>query len=303
MFVGRRLIDQPGPWLSTMMVITVAVLAQPNSFVLAESSSRTIVEAEEYFPDQPGHRWKYRGRVTEGVVDQIADVTFVNTSTVMGEEVVDGVTLTVFRDTNPGNQGASDSYYLRDAAGIRYYGSKPGTELERQLIPYQIIRFPIQIPSSFQQLARKNLDLGIDLDRDGKSERVDVQAWVTIKDQEPISVPFATYPEAVRMEARMSMLVHLSRSGKTVRASDTMIAWFAKGVGLVKYIERQTVPMLGTGKDRVIEITEELEEAEVGGEIASFGRSKSPAKGVLTHHALNHELLQIAFPSRLGAHP
>jgi hypothetical protein len=262
-----------------------------------------IHQAGEFFPDQIGNEWHYQGRIVEGSVNQIADTTFENISTVTGKETIDGVEVTVFHDTKPGDQSPTDSYYRRDAAGIRYYGSKPGTMLEQQLVPYQIVRFPLEVPSSFEQLNRTNLNLGLDLDHDGQAEKVDVLATVTIHGQEPITVPIGTYQNAVRMEAQMKLLVHLSREGTQVKGFDSMTVWFVKGVGLVKYTERQMIPNPKSGKDRIIEITEELMEAKLKGGTKLLSRSKSSTHGVLTGHTLDHELLQVPFPSRLGAHP
>ena len=174
-------------WLAVLLSVGLA-FGQPVP--------RYMHQSEEFFPDQTGNEWHYQGRIIEGAVNQISDKTFENISTVTGTEKVDGVNVTVFHDTNPGDQGPTDSYYLRDAAGIRYYGSKPGTRLENQLIPYQIIRFPLEIPSSFEQLNRTNLNLGLDLDHDGKAEKVDVFATVTIHDQETVTVPVGTYKNA-----------------------------------------------------------------------------------------------------------
>ena len=258
---------------------------------------------DEYFPDQEGNEWRYRGRIIEGGVVEIGEKQFTNVSTVMGEEVREGMTMTVFHDTNPGDQGPSDSYYRRDAAGIRYYGSKPGTTLEKQLIPYQIVRFPIEFPSTFQQLDRKDLDLGLDLDRDGRTERVDVLAVVTVVGKEDITVPLGTFSESIRLEARMTMDVHLTHLQETVRGSDTMTAWFGRGIGLLKYVERQTVPSLRTNEDKVIEVVEELEEVTIKDQMASLGRGKSSTQRVLRDDSLHHELLQIPWPSRLFTYP
>jgi len=249
-----------------------------------------IHQPENFFPDQIGNEWHYQGRIIEGTVNQIADKTFVNISKVTGKETVDGVTVTVFHDTNPGDQGPTDSYYRRDAAGIRYYGSKPGTRLEKQLIPYQIVRFPLEIPSSFVQLNRTNLNLGLDIDHDGRAEKVDVHATVTIHGQEAVTVPVGTYPKAVRMEAQMKLLVHLSRDGTQVKGFDSMTVWFVKDIGLVKYTERQMVPNPRTGKDRMIEIVEELQDAKLEGGAQLLSRRKASTHGVLTRHTLDHEL-------------
>ena len=44
-----------------------------------------------------------------------------------------------------------------------------------------------------------------------------------------------------------------------------MTVWFVKDVGLVKYTERQMIPNPRTKKDRMIEISEELQEATLEG--------------------------------------
>jgi len=256
----------------------------------ADSSSKTIVNIEEYFPDDKGNEWHYRGRFVEGMTVQIAEKSFTNVSAVTGIEKKDGMELTVFHDTNPGDQGASDSYYRRDVAGIRYFGSKPGTVLEKQLIPYQIMRFPLEVPSSFQQLDRQGLDLGLDLDRDGQTETVDEQARVSVLAKETVTVPLGTYPDAIRVEAHMTMHVHMSRLQEVVHGTDTMTAWFGRGIGLLKYEERQTIPSLQSENDRMIEVTEELEEATIQGKRLSHRGGKTSSEGILTHHAFDQKL-------------
>lgn len=287
--------------LKAVLVLSLIVGWSGHGF--GQVAPVVIQDAGVYFPDQTGNEWKYQGRIVEGVVNQIEDKTFVNVSKVTGKEKKDGVMVTVFHDTNPGDQGPIDSYYLRDVAGIRYYGSKPGTILEQQLIPYQIVRFPFELPSAFHQLDRKNLNLGLDLNRDGRAETVDVRATVRIEGQEAVTVLIGTYEKAIRMEAHMDLSVHLSGDGTRISGFDTMTLWLVKGVGLVKYIERQMVPMVGAGKDRLIEITEELEEARLQGGTVQLSRRKPTTYGVLARQPLNHELFQIPFPSRLDAHP
>lgn len=218
-----------------------------------------VVDAGDYFPDTLGSQWRYRGEVVEGPLQTIAKRGFVNVSTVKGTDKIKGVTVKVFHDTNPGNHGPSDSYYRRDAAGIVYYGSEPGTPLEKQLVPYQIVRFPLDLPSSFQQFDKKGLDFGNDLDGDEQNERTDMEAVVTAVGREPVTVPAGTYSDAVRIEARMTMRIVLSRTNRVVIGSDTMTAWFARGVGLVKYVEHQELPPLRSDRGMITEITEELE--------------------------------------------
>lgn len=229
-----------------------------------KAGTETITDGHLYYPDSIGSRWRYRGRIEEVPLQKIADTkSYVNESSITGTKTINGVSVIVFHDTNPGNHGPADSYYRRDAAGIVYYGSSPGTPIERQIVPYQIVRFPIAMPSSFQQFDRKGIAFGNDMDGDGKEEKADVEASMTVVGKESVVVPAGSYADALRMEARMSLRIHLSKSKRSVVSTDVLTAWFARGVGLVKYTEHQEMPPAATDRGWVIEIIEELEEADI----------------------------------------
>lgn len=249
----------PSILLFLCIAIGCAGFASPT---LAQPELVRLEQSAEFFPDATGNRWKYRGEVVRTPLQQIRTTRFQNISTVTGTTTLNGVEVIVFHDTNPGNHGPSESYYRRDAAGVVYYGSSPGTTLERQVVPYQVVRFPLSYPSSFQQFDRTGLDFGQDLDGDGTNEQTDLAASVSIIGVEQVSVPAGTY-EALRTEARMTIRFHLSKTRRTALGHDTMTAWFARGVGLIKYTERQQLPDMRTGHERVTVITEELEEVEV----------------------------------------
>jgi len=225
--------------------------------------SVTIEQSADYFPDATGSRWTYRGQITEGPLQTIESTFFTNVSTVTGTKTINGVKVTVFHDTNPGNHGPADSYYRRDSVGIVYYGSDPGTPLEKQITPYQIFRFPLSVPSSFQQFDRNGLDFGTDMDRDGVDEKTDVKGWSTIIGRETVTVPAGTFTNALKVEAKMTMRIHLSSSRRTISGFDVMTAWFVKGVGLVKYAERQELAAVKEDRGVVVEIGEELEQYEI----------------------------------------
>lgn len=212
------------------------------------------------------------------------------------------MSVTVFHDTNPGNHGPSDSFYRRDSVGIVYYGSEPGTPLEKQLVPYQIVRFPLKISSAFPQFNRKELDFGTDLDRDGVNEKADAQGDNTVVGLETVTVPAGTFKDAVKVEARMQMQIYLSGGKKTAVGTDVMTAWFAKGVGLVKYVERQELSQLDD-RGVVTDITEELESYDIKPPKASLGRSESPTEGLLADNTADDELRQVLFPSGLRSDP
>jgi hypothetical protein len=276
--------------VGTVLLLISAIWSAP---LVAEDTS-LIAQSADYFPDQIGNEWHYRGQITEGPLQSIEHKFFSNVSSVTGTKVIKGMTVTVFHDANPGNHGPMDSFYRRDSVGIVYYGSEPGTPFEKQLVPYQIVRFPMKVLSSFPQFNRKELDFGTDLDRDGIDEKADALGDATVLGQESVTVPAGTFKDAVKVEARMHMQIHLSGAKTTAIGTDVMTAWFAKGVGLVKYVERQE---LSPSEDRgvVTDIMEELESYEIKPPKASLGRRESSTEGLLADDASDHELRQVLF--------
>ena len=65
-----------------------------------------------------------------------------------------------------------------------------------------------------------------------------------------------------------------------------MTVWFVKDGGLVKYTERQMIPNPRTKKDRMIEISEELQEVTLQGGTQLLSRRKASTHGVLTGQPL-----------------
>ena len=289
-------LKKPGYRRAFMLGIVLLLAGAAWSTSFASEEAGIIVQSADYFPDQTGNEWHYRGQITEGPLQTVEHKFFSNVSSVTGTKTIKGMTVTVFHDTNPGNHGTMDSFYRRDSVGIVYYGSEPGTPFEKQLVPYQIVRFPMKVSSSFPQFSRKDLDFGNDLNRDGINEKADAQGDASVLGQESVTVPAGTFKDAVKVEARMRMHIYLSGTKKTVQGTDVMTAWFVKGVGLVKYVERQELSPL---EDRgvVTDIMEELESYEIKLPKASLGRSESSSEGLLADDAGDHELHQVLFTS------
>ena len=293
-------LKMPGYRRALMLGTALLFVWSTWSAPLAAENAGIIAQSADYFPDQIGNEWHYRGQVTEGPLETIENKFFSNVSSVTGTKDIKGMTVTVFHDTNPGNHGPMDSFYRRDSVGIVYYGSEPGTPFEKQLVPYQIVRFPMKVSSSFPQFNRKELDFDTDLDRDGIDEKADAKGDATVLGQESVTVPAGTFKDAVKVEARMHMQIHLSSAKRTVQGTDVMTAWFVKGVGLVKYVERQELSPL---EDRgvITDITEELESYEIKPPKASLGWRESSTEGLLANDAGDHELRQVLFTSGLRA--
>ena len=289
-------LNTPGYRMVLMLGTASLLVLSTWSATLAAEEAGIIAQSVDYFPDQIGNEWRYRGQITEGPLQTIEHKFFSNVSSVAGTKPLKGMTVTVYHDSNPGNHGPSDSFYRRDSVGIVYYGSEPGTPFEKELVPYQIVRFPMKVSSSFAQFNRKGVNFGADLDQDGVDEKADAQGDSTIVGRESVTVPAGTFKDAVKVEARMFMQIHLSGTKKTAVGTDVMTAWFVKGVGLVKYVERQELSPL---EDRgvVTDIMEELESYDIKPPKASLGGRESSPESLFADHAGHNELGQVLFTS------
>jgi len=92
----------------------------------------------------------------------------------------------------------------------------------------------------------------------------------------------------------MHLQIHLSGAKRTTRETDVMTAWFGKGVGLVKYVERQNSlrgrPGRGHGYyGRTGILRDQAAEALTR-------RARYPRReGLLADDASDHELRQVLF--------
>lgn len=251
--------------MSAAAFLVVCLLPAFGLDASADPGAGAVRNTEEYFPDEIGSRWRYTGRSRTDEVERIADVTFTNEVSAIGTTNIKGETVTIFRETNQGNKGPTDGFFRRDRTGITYYGSHPTTPFEQQLIPYRVLRFPLVMEGVFRQLEKKGVDMQVDLDGDGHPERADVVADVRVSAQTSVTVPVGTFPEALQMEASMTIAMTLTKSGRVVTSRDRITSWFVRGVGLVKYVEEIETPPLLEVRGDVTRVSEELDSYRLTG--------------------------------------
>lgn len=253
------------------VILAIALLAghgmATDSSQAAESNPllREVQNTEEYFPDGIGSVWQYVGHTHTETIERIADVAFQNEVSTIGTSNMHGVTVKIFRETNQGNKGASDGFFRRDKTGIVYYGSQPTTPFEQQLVPYRILNFPLMLGATFQQLNKTNVDMQADLDGDGHPEHGTVVANAQIVGYEPVTVPAGTFPDALRIDAVMTISVTLTKSGHLAVSQDRITSWFVRGVGLVKYVETIEAPRVLETRGEMTYMSEELESYTITG--------------------------------------
>ena len=70
----------------------------PWSAAFAVEDASVIAQSADYFPDQIGNEWHYRGQITEGPLQTIELKFFSNVSSVTGTKTLKGMTVSVFHD-------------------------------------------------------------------------------------------------------------------------------------------------------------------------------------------------------------
>ena len=245
--------------------------------------AKEIQNTEEYFPDEIGSVWRYIGRTRTDTVERVSEVTFANEVSAIGTTNIKGETVKIFRETNQGNKGPTDGFFRRDKAGITYYGSHPTTPFEQQLVPYRVLAFPLVMNGTFRQLEKRGLDMQADLDGDGRHEQADVVADVRVVAHTPVTVPAGTFNDAVQIDASMTIVISLTKDRRVITSRDRITSWFARGVGLVKYVEEIEAPPVLETHGEVTYVSEELEGYTLKGTV---GASSAPLSSSRPHGRL-----------------
>lgn len=263
----------PGPLKLVVLTLLLAVLAAPATVFSA---------AVDYFPFDQANSWRFSG-VDSGVDENGIHYTnrYANSMLITGTRLVGTVNTTVFYESNPANSGEPDeTYLLKNAAGITNYGSASDaglTGLSGQLTPYLEVRFPLVAGDSFVQLDKRGLDMGMDLDYDGRNETFNARSVLTVAGFESVSVPAGTFTGCVKLVRQMNLTVILSSNGQQVSGVDSGTMWLAPGIGPVKKLE--TITIAGSSET----ISEELTEYLVAGQGPGISNGPLTFAGQPTH--------------------
>jgi hypothetical protein len=226
---------------STVTTIKKQAVDEPQlmTFLMAADAPGQTTEGPgdigNYIPLDRPMSWTYQG--TEQSTGQ-PPVSYSNAATIAGTKMVNGVLTTVLSQTNPLNSDRSiDSYYTEDSRGVTFHGDNDTPDvLTPQLVPYLSERFPLGTGSSFEEVNRKGLDFGEDLDGDGKNEKIDILSIVTVLGFESVSVPAGLFPNCAKVETTNTLKAIASSNGATVSLIVDQTVWYAPGVGPVKRV-------------------------------------------------------------------
>jgi alpha-tubulin suppressor-like RCC1 family protein len=247
---------------STVSAFRSAVLADSNiaEFINATAGAGQTPQGPgdigNYFLFGEGTAWLYQ--VSEQSDGQTTNYT--NTIQIIGTHVTgNGVTTTIFRETNPANSGVTEEDYLvKDSRAITDYGTNDVTDfLTPQIAPYPVYIFPLGINSSFVTIDKTGLSWADEYgDEDEKPEKLGIHATVTVVGFEDVTVPAGTYVNAAKIVSNAVFSVIFSGDGVAATETITSTEWYAPGVGLVKRVG--TVEITAYGVTDTTTITEEL---------------------------------------------
>lgn len=227
---------------ATISAVKTAVTNEPGiaAFLLSAGgpgqTSEGTGDIGNYVPLAPIRTWSFQG--TDTTTGQVP-IPYSNTTTISGTKLVGGVETTVLSDTNFRHDGAAESYYTKDGRGLTFHGNNDSTDVVTpQLVPHLTIRFPFGTGSTFEEINKKGLNFGQDLDGDGTNEKADLLSIVTVKGFESVTVPAGTFSNCVKVERQATVTVIVSSNGTRVSVQGTETIWLASGIGQVKYVSQ-----------------------------------------------------------------
>jgi hypothetical protein len=263
---------------AVVAVLTLTLLPRCQSSSDSDACTRAGPRAggpgdpAELFPTATGSVWYYA--VSEDLLGLPPASGRVRVE-VTGTEVVGGTSASTFTTTQLvlGTPSTSAAVAEGPSGVTLVRGEDPGGVLSAQVVPYQLLYFPLEPGSSFVQVDCRNVEVGDDLDDDGRGDRVDVRSVVTAAPTETVGVPVGTFV-ASRIDTSLTMTFHLTTGG-SVPASGLESQWYAPGVGLVRSTTSVSVEGISL-TDRT-----ELVAYDVGGVRAGFPEVAALATGEL----------------------
>jgi hypothetical protein len=245
----------------TITSIRNTVAAEPGlmAFMTAASGDGQTTEGPgdvgKYFPFEQGNTWRYEGTVS---LTGTPTVNYSDSTSITGTKVIGGVTTTVILEENHNNEGTpEEDYEVKDSRSTILYGNNDSSDfITPQLVPLRGVHFPL-VEGVVVELVNKNgLNSGLDLDGDGKQEKVNIQLEYTVLGFETVMVSAGTFFNAAKVEIRQTDTYFSSAFGGSATIKQTLTEWRAPGVGFVKKIEVNKSE--GFSDDFTQTVTEEL---------------------------------------------
>lgn len=201
----------------------VPTAAAPGATLLADATPWRLL--------RPGAEWVYAGRESGGS----GPARSYTARTLHG-----GSTGAVTETVDDGTGDPTVQTVSAEAGQVRV--SEPGFE---GLLPpgerfvWTELASPVRAGEQRTLLDRGQVDLGSDLDSDGRNDRIDIAAWTTVVGFEDLIVPaLATPLRTLRVDIVAVSRLRLTRLGLQPVERLEISTWYAEGLGVVRQRER-----------------------------------------------------------------
>lgn len=221
--VNRRLV-----WLAMASLLAGLVACGGGS---SDGPAPPAPGQANYFPLDADSRWIYN--TTAGTQPVVTRVT--------GTLAVGGATGTVVRVKDLSGGPDDVSVYVVAPNSVREFSTGAADAITRAFDGIEIMRLPARAGDSFQQLDT-TIDSGLDFDGDGRSDRVELRAELTVVGTEALVVPAGTFSDSLHQRQTLRVAFLPSTGGAALVSNFTIDTWYAPNIGVVKTIATVSGP-------------------------------------------------------------
>jgi hypothetical protein len=187
-------------------------------------------DVSNYFPLSVGSRWTYETLDTSNPYSTQRSRWSVE---VTGTRPTGSGTAVVFVATPAdGTSPPEEALFASGPSGVTEFATPTDGPPLDQIYPFQVITFPLEAGSAFEQFSCSGLNYGQDVDGDFRNEVLDARSTVTVVGEETVLVPAGNFV-AMRVDTLVTMTLHATR-GQTQTVSGTQSVWYVPGVGRVR---------------------------------------------------------------------
>jgi Bacterial Ig-like domain/FG-GAP-like repeat len=191
----------------------------------------------KFFPLDSDGRWFYASAGSSSKVR------------VVGPGTAGGVSGTLVETVDESDGSVIDqSLYVVAADGVRQYALAVADPITQALDGLQILRYPLQAGDSYEQVDT-TIDLGEDLDGDGRAERLELRVDMTVIGLETVTTPAGTFSGALHQRQVVRESIKPTGGSDRVTVTITLDTWYGSDVGPVQ----ATIRIVGAGLDEALD--------------------------------------------------
>ena len=191
-------------------------------------------DAELFFPNSTGDVWYYDSVTTPVSGPPSHSMEMI---AVTGQQTILGQAASVFQDTvleDPEAPLSTQEYHSKNSGGVAFMGDNdPGDTVSQKFAPYVEALFPVS-PATVASFGQNGVNLGTDLDGDGRPDTANLTLTAKVVDFEPLDTAIGSLQRTVKATESLDGTIILSSNNTSVPFTSLTTTWSAPGIGVVK---------------------------------------------------------------------